>query len=78
MTKYLRVEFALDDTVTATIAIEMPENGEESRNTEVTIECPPEAMPDLSLGLQVALEARQVLQALQDGVEAEHVSVAVH
>lgn len=61
MAKFFRVEFTEDDKTMAIIGFEPPEIDDDSRHASVTIEmtidCPLNLVPDLTVGLRVALLA---------------------
>jgi hypothetical protein len=61
MAKFFRVEFTEDDKTIASIGCEPPEIDDDSRHANVTIEmaidCPLNLVPDLAVGLRVALLA---------------------
>jgi hypothetical protein len=57
MAKHFRIECTEDDKITAVVRFEAPETDDDPIEAKLTIDCPPDSVPNLALGLKVALLA---------------------
>lgn len=66
MAKHLRVKVTGQDNIKAVIGIKAPDNDDGSIDVELTIDCPLNSVPDLTVGLKVALLALEKYAELKE------------